>query len=62
MTSAPPPPPPPLTKMNVDLQRERANASIDLAELKSFLGEQIYLTRAKHQQALKYSKHKYIFY
>jgi hypothetical protein len=48
-------------EVNADLARERAHATIDLDALKSFIGEQIYFTREKHQLALKYRIYIYIY-
>jgi hypothetical protein len=41
--------------INPDLARERANATIDLANMKQFLGEFIYTNKENYFKMLKYS-------
>ena len=40
------------SKINEDLARERANATIDVENMKSFLGEQYYMDRASYLDAM----------
>lgn len=42
--------------INPDLEKERKNASIDLNQMKIYLGELIYFSKEKYYSMLKYRK------
>lgn len=44
------------TTINPDLARDRQNATIDLEQMKLYLGELIYFTKEKYYSMLKYRK------
>lgn len=46
--------------INPDLAKERQNATVKLDEMKSFLGEMIYLNQENYRSAIKYSKFKFL--
>ena len=47
--------------INPDLARERANATIDLPNMKQFLGEYIYTNKENYFKMLKYSQFNYSY-
>ena len=46
-----------ITKMNPDMVKERAGATIDVDSLKVFLGELNYMTPNDYQKYLHHRKH-----
>ena len=43
-----------INKTNPDLEKERVSATLNLSQLKAFLGENLFGTREKHSQMMKF--------
>ena len=50
-----------ITKMNPDMVKERANATVDVEKLKVFLGELNHMTPSNYQKYLHHRKILFIF-